>query len=71
MFYKHLFFVFLGSWCSFLVVLLGCSESKDTEELLSQVGLARLAEGDDLENFLESFAASTGELLMVAIPCLM
>eukprot|EP00438_Fugacium_kawagutii_P018992 Skav203210 [mRNA] locus=scaffold1148:109711:112900:- [translate_table: standard] len=45
----------------------------DAEELLAELGLSHLAEGEDLDGFLENFAASigTGELLVMAIPCLM
>lgn len=45
----------------------------DAEELLGELGLSHLAEGEDLEDFLEYFSASigVGELLVLAIPCLM
>ena len=48
-------------------------KSLDPEELLAELGLSHLAEGEDLEDFLEYFAASigVGELLVIAIPCLM
>lgn len=45
----------------------------DPEELMAELGLPHLAEGDDLENFLECFVGSigSGELLIMALPCLM
>lgn len=47
-------------------------KNTDPEELLAELGLPRLAEGEDLEDFLEYFSASigTGELLVMALPCL-
>ena len=35
-------------------------KSLDPEELLAELGLSHLAEGEDLEDFLEYFAASIG-----------
>ena len=42
------------------------------DDLLTELGLPRLAEGEDLEDFMEYFSASigTGELLVMALPCL-